>query len=925
MEVDFTGRVTPIPNTQGEEVSGGSQEDSASPVPPLESSAEEVSGELVTMEGLEAIREAEKHKKEPTKRSLSAMVAKIFDPLCLLLPWKMTGNLILRDVWKYHHEEAEKRGISKTAKLLWDEPLPASFQERIKNWKADHEIASTLCVPRCLRKKTQLQSQEIYGFSDASPEAMGAVVYLKCVYRDGSSTCRFVVARAKVNADGKTLPRCELIAARFLACLQQAVKQHLGLDDAVKTFLFSDSQIALAWLKSEDPSKFKSFVHNRVQEIQKRTKPEQWYYVNTKINPADLMTRGITLPELVNHPEWFEGPSFVLTGPFPDQPEHFRPADDVDMEIKKKPEDVGLTAVVASAAKTPGPEHPVSKLLERHGDILKVLRIIAWMKRAYRKGDKKEQVFSNRQEFNGALDTLALYIQAEAFPEAIKDVSQGKQLGGSCRLASLAPFLDEKGLLRAKGRLSNSPSGLMSHERLFPIIMPSSSPVLEKLILYFHEAMSHAGTDAVHAFLRQRWWVLRGRATVQKYRSRCLSCRKVDGQPVSQRMAPLPDERVAVEEPAFTNIAIDGLGPMWTQEIGRKQPQKTWVLVIICSTTRAINLEILPDLTAESFVTAVRRQIADYGLVRSVRLDNLRSHVRMKTEFDALLRADKFDKVKESFKDKAIKWSFSAVGQPSTNGVVERAVRITKSAILKTLGTRMLSRDQLLTFLKEVKSTVNSRPLAQVHQGSVDDHMAITPNHLVFGHGLQTLPFIKDTCKDQRKKPTIDLWDERQKCTRAFRQLFIEQYVATLRELKKWKKLESPTQVGDLCLMSEPNVKRRDWPLAVVDQLVSNQKDGLVRTVRLRLADRFVTRSIRSLIFLKHLEEYEPSEDAGDPFGPDVMDPPRDGLMKFISEKKNKGENVKVAACVQSVWIRATGEQSMAEEAQEASSSLNAR
>ena len=152
-------------------------------------------------------------------------------------------------------------------------------------------------------------------------------------------------------------------------------------------------------------------------------------------------------------------------------------------------------------------------------------------------------------------------------------------------------------------------------------------------------------------------------------------------------MAPLPDKRVAVEEPAFTNIAIDGLGPMWTQEIGRKQPQKTWVLVIICSTTRAINLEILPDLTAESFVTAVRRQIADYGLVRSVRLDNLRSHVRMKTEFDALLRADKFDKVKESFKDKAIKWSFSAVGQPSTNGVVERAVRITKSAILKTLGT----------------------------------------------------------------------------------------------------------------------------------------------------------------------------------------------------------------------------------------------
>ncbi len=68
MEVDFTGRVTPIPNTQGEEVSGGSQKDSESPVPPLDSSAKEVSGELVTMEGLEAIREAEKRKREVKAR-----------------------------------------------------------------------------------------------------------------------------------------------------------------------------------------------------------------------------------------------------------------------------------------------------------------------------------------------------------------------------------------------------------------------------------------------------------------------------------------------------------------------------------------------------------------------------------------------------------------------------------------------------------------------------------------------------------------------------------------------------------------------------------------------------------------------------------------------------------------------------------------
>ena len=141
--------------------------------------------------------------------------------------------------------------------------------------------------------------------------------------------------------------------------------------------------------------------------------------------------------------------------------------------------------------------------------------------------------------------------------------------------------------------------------------------------------------------------------------------------------------------------------------------------------------------------------------------------------------------------------------------------------------------------------------------------------------------------------------------------LFVDQYLALLREFKKWNKLKEPTEVGDLCLLAEPNQKRRNWPLCVVDSVVSNAQDGLVRSVRLRMADKYVTRSVRSLIFLRHLEDYDPGEVAGPGYGPDKPDPPRDSLMRFIRDNVSDKEDVTVAACLLTQW-EAAGEQSSA-------------
>ena len=68
----------------------------------------------------------------------------------------------------------------------------------------------------------------------------------------------------------------------------------------------------LLWLKNRSRS-LKIFVRNRVARIQHKTSPEQWKYVQSKENPADLLTRGLTTADLELSEPWWNGPAFLLT------------------------------------------------------------------------------------------------------------------------------------------------------------------------------------------------------------------------------------------------------------------------------------------------------------------------------------------------------------------------------------------------------------------------------------------------------------------------------------------------------------------------------------------------------------------------------------------------------------------------------------
>ena len=53
------------------------------------------------------------------------------------------------------------------------------------------------------------------------------------------------------------------------------------------------------------------FITHRVGEIHEFSAPNQWRYVPTDVNSADLGTRGLTVEELASADLWWNGPEFL--------------------------------------------------------------------------------------------------------------------------------------------------------------------------------------------------------------------------------------------------------------------------------------------------------------------------------------------------------------------------------------------------------------------------------------------------------------------------------------------------------------------------------------------------------------------------------------------------------------------------------------
>lgn len=230
-----------------------------------------------------------------TKRSILSETSKLFDPLGFIGPLIVKAKLIIQELWKF--------------KLQWDESVPQLIYTNWRNFCADILSISDLEISRfaMLPNPTRI---ELHGFADASEKAYGACIYLRSINAKNEISCHLLIAKSRVAPlHSISIPRLELCATVILSRLLTQVKTAMCLDFA-SIGLWTDSEIALSWIH-EPPFRWKTFVANRVAEIQTLTSDSKWRHIESENNPADLISRGVQATQLMESRLWWHGPEIL--------------------------------------------------------------------------------------------------------------------------------------------------------------------------------------------------------------------------------------------------------------------------------------------------------------------------------------------------------------------------------------------------------------------------------------------------------------------------------------------------------------------------------------------------------------------------------------------------------------------------------------
>ena len=277
---------------------------------------------------------------------------------------------------------------------------------------------------------------------------------------------------------------------------------------------------------------------------------------------------------------------------------------------------------------------------------------------------------------------------------------------------SLKSYYDEKGILRLNTRVSNVEN--FNFDKKFPILLRNDSHFTQLVIRKVHEEHYHFGINSTLAFIRYNYWIVRGRQTVKNFLKNCVICKIVQGKTaISPETPKLPEFRVSCNHP-FENVSIDYVGPLYFKENADNcvRMSKCYVLPFTCSATRAVYLELTPDVGVHSLILAMRRFISRNGTPKLFISDNSKSF--------------KSEDIKSYLRKVNINWKFILEKSPWWGGFYERLIGVMKNLLKKAMGRARLTYDEILTILIEIESIINSRPLTYMSDNHDDSFSHLT-------------------------------------------------------------------------------------------------------------------------------------------------------------------------------------------------------
>jgi len=722
-----------------------------------------------------------------TKRSVLSIVAKVFDPIGYLGPALIEVKKLLQESW--------------TLDVSWDEEWTGTLLQRFLRWYGEIDELSKIKIPRVA--VGTCQSKQVHLFTDASKDAYAAVIYVR-VDRGHCVDVQLLLSKSRLAPLSKsktkkmTIPRLELMGAvigvRLLASVMCVLE-----DCQIPVFCWTDSSTVLAWIHRDE--RWGTFVGNRVREINQCPYQCEWRHVPGQINPADLPSRG-TSPYELRQSKWWEGPSWL----------HKEHTEWPQSKVKCD-EDLVQAEKLRSEASCAAKSEPVQF---KFSSYWKNVRVAAWIRRfiANCRVKNKMRLFSScptREEM---------------------------KLGESDLIRKAQKYLDTLGLKRMK--LKRREDGVwclatkLEYRRdretfKLPIVLPSRHPFTEQLIEFAHKCWCHSGTQFLLNKLREKYWILQGRRTVDRIVRSCVVCKRFAVKPVKCESSSLPVERVDTVA-AFQTTGVDLAGPIILKGV-----KKVWIVIFTCAVYRGVHLDLVDSLSAEEFLDCLHRFVCQVGRPTTFVSDNGTNFVGSVS----LMKRLNWKLIESKSQVKQIRWRFNPPSAAWWGGWWERLIGSLKDLLRKMVGRAKLTRKELVSCLAEISYVMNTRPLTTLTENS-EDLIPLTPFHFMRDLPIGGLPeaeMIDGASLQAAYQKMCDI-----KC--GLRERFRKEYLGLL--VQKKSEVKSIPKVGDIVLVGSDNKKRYQWPLGRIIEVMAG-KDGKCRVARVKTNSGIYIRPMQRL------------------------------------------------------------------------------
>ena len=302
----------------------------------------------------------------------------------------------------------------------------------------------------------------------------------------------------------------------------------------------------------------------------------------------------------------------------------------------------------------------------------------------------------------------------------------------------------------------------------------------------------------------------------------------------------------------FTVTGIDFTGALYIRS--PEGEKKVYICLFTCASTRAVHLEVVADLSEDTFLQAFCRFSSRKSLPRVVVSDNASTFMSAADDLKVLFESNA---VQESLGNQGIEWKFIPCRAPWYGGYWERLVGLTKNALKKTLGRAFITLSSLQTLIVEIEAHLNNRPLTYVSSES-NEPEPLTPSHLLYGRMINIVPHpftTQDEVSDEDFQEVGSKLHHTLSKKAKTQALIIQhfwgrwkkEYLTSLRETHTTSSGSNKEniRVGDVVIIHDDS-SRLKWRLAVVQELQRGNND-LVRSAIIRTANGVTNRPISKL------------------------------------------------------------------------------